>query len=347
MARSVIKFNISDIFLDGQTKQEDRLSLIKSPLFGILANLYNRSERSIRVGTITRAEASNDIYGVEIVTPEGLSVARLTARYNSLYNFGVYGSPLSAGANPNPLISSCNPKYLQTKLGPRSEHEAAQVFDARLVSTKVYVSELLRASLDKFIDHTIGISVTSSPKLFSDRYISDGCELELCHYLALYYAGEITQLEMPQNVRNMFDDMYKKYVDKKNKFSDALSRSREMFSGEKWIYFRNMNGGVVLGAIRTDAMQVAIDKYASGQRLPFVSEFNYAQWEMPLKWYPSHDHIPADIRQQVDLSLVMLKAHRDSEEMFPSNGRFWEEMGCFMEGYESGPLASRLYVLSK
>jgi hypothetical protein len=347
MARSVIKFNISDIFLDGQTKQEDRLHLVNSPLFGILANLYNRSEKSIRVGMVTRSEATNDFYSVEIVTPEGLSVARLTARYGGMYNFGVYSNPLTAGSNPNAVITSSNPKYLQTKLGPKSEHEAAQIFDTRLVSTKVYVSELLRASLDKFIDHTVGISVTSSPKVFSDRYITNGSELELCHYLALYYAGEVTQLEMPQNVRNMFDDIYKKYADKKNKFSDALSRSREMFSGEKWIYFRNMNGGVVLGAIRTDAMQVAIDKYASGQHLPFVSEFNYAQWEMPLKWYPSHDHIPADIRQQVDLSLVMLKAHRDSEEMFPSDGRFWEEMGCLMESYDSGPLASRLYVLSK
>lgn len=347
MARSVIKFNISDIFLDGQTKQEDRLHLINSPLFGILANLYNRSEKSIRVGMITRSEASNDVYSVEVVTPEGLSVARLTARYGSMYNFGVHTTSLNAGSSPNVVITSSNPKYLQTKLGPKSEHEAAQIFDVRLASTRVYVSELLRTSLDKFIDHTVGISVTSSPKVFSDRYISNGDQLELCHYLALYYAGEVTQLEMPQNVRNVFDDMYKNYVDKKNKFSDALSRSREMFSGEKWIYFRNMNGGVVLGAIRTDAMQVAIDKYGSGQKLPFTSEFNYAQWEIPLKWYPSHDHIPADIRQQVDLSLVMLKAHRDSEEMFPSDGRFWEEMGCFMESYDSGPLASRLYVLSK
>lgn len=347
MARSVIKFNINDIFLDGQTSQEARLHLINSPLFGILANLYNRSEKAIRVGMVTRSEATNDLYSVEIVSPEGLSVARLTARYGSMYNFGVYTHPLSAGTNPNTLISSSNPKYLQTKLGPKSEHEATEIFDTRLVSTKVYVSDLLRTSLDKFIDHTIGISVTSSPKVFSDRYISNGSELELCNYLALYYAGDVTQLEMPQNVRNMFDDMYKKYVDKKNKFADALKRSREMFSGEKWVYFHNMNGGVVLGAIRTDAMQVAIDKYSSGQYLPFASEFNYAQWDTPLKWYPSHNHIPADIRQQVDLSFLMLKAHRNSEEMFPSNGRFWEEMGCFMEGYGSDPLASKCYVLSK
>jgi len=347
MARSVIKFNISDIFLDGQTSKEDRLSLIKSPLFSILANLYNRSERSIRVGMITRAEASNDIYGVEIVTPEGLSVARLTARCGSLYNFGVYASPLSAGTNPNPLISSCNPKYLQTKLGPKSDHEAAQVFDSKLAFTKVYVSELLRTLLDRFVDTTVGTALTSMPQVFGGTYIASGDEVKLCNYLALYFAGEVTAAEMPSHLRNLFDSTYKKYVDEKNKFADALVRSREMFSGEKWVYFRNINGGVVLGAIRTDAMQVAIDKYESGQGLPFTTEFNYAQWEMPLKWYPTHEHIPADIRQQVDLSLVMLKAHRNSEEMFPSDGKFWEEMGCATLANDSGPLASRFYVLSK
>lgn len=347
MARSVVKFNISDIFLDGQTKQEDRLHLIKSPLFGILANLYNRSEKSIRVGMITRSEASNDVYSVEVVTPEGLNVARLTARYGSMYNFGVYNNPLSAGSNPHVLITSSNPKYMQNKLGPKSDHPAASSFDNQVVYVNRYVNELLRGLLDAFIDITAGITLTSKPRVFSDRYISSSGELELCNYLALHFAGEVTGTEMPSHLRDMFNNMYKKFVDNKNRFSDALNRSREMFSGDKWVYFRNMNGGVVLGAIRTDAIRVAIDKYASGQGLPFGSELNYAQWEMPLKWYPSHEHIPADIRQQVDLSLVMLKAHRNSEEMFPSDGRFWEEMGCLMEHNDLSPITSKFYVLSK
>ena len=347
MARSVIKFNISDIFLDGQTIQEDRLSLIRSPLFGILANLYNRSEKSIRVGVVTRAEATNDIHSVEIVTPEGLKVGRLSTRYGCRFDFGVYPDPLSGGGNPNALISSSNPKYLQTKLGPNSDHEAARAFDIKLASAKVFVSELLRGMLDGFIDKTAGASFTSSPKVFGDSYISNRDEVELCNYLALHFAGEVTPTEMPSHLRHAFDKMYKGFTDKKNKFADALSRSCEMFSGEKWIYFSNMNGGVILGAIRTDAMQVAIDKYGSGQHLPFTSEFNYAQWDMPLKWYPSHGHIPADIRQQVDLSLVMLKAHRNSDEMFPTDGRFWEEMGCAMANGDSYPLTSNFYVLSK
>ena len=347
MARSVIKFNISDIFLGEQTTQEDRLNLIRSPLFGILANLYNRSEKAIRVGMITRAEATNDIHSVEIVTPEGLKVGRLSARYGCRFDFGVYPDPLSGGSNLSNFISSSNPKYLQTKLGPKSNHEAATLFDSKLNCANVFVSDLLRGMLDGFIDKTAGASFTSSPKVFGDSYISDRNEVELCNYLALHFAGEAAATEMPSRLRHTFDKMYKGFTDKKNKFADALSRSREMFSGEKWVYFSNMNGGVTLGAIRTDAMQVAINKYGSGQHLPFASEFNYAQWEMPLKWYPSHGHIPADIRQQVDLSLVMLKAHRNSDEMFPTDGRFWEEMGCAMANGDSYPLTSNFYVLSK
>lgn len=341
MARSVIKFNVSDIFLEGQNSQNERIALINSPLFGAVANLYNRSEKKIRVGHI---ELGQDVYGintfikkVNIVSSYGYPIATVGSNnynYDSVY-FNVCPSPTSQSTR----LSTSKPKYLQNKLGPKSNHEAATSFDHYLRQTEYFLPEHFRSIIDNSVDRLSGRTNVHAPQ----------CKVgdSLGHFLALCVKGEITQSEIPHEYRTQLDNNFKEYTSNRARFMDAISQVSEFCSGEKWIYMNNINKGVILGAVNTESSLAALNVYKMGDCLPSASlgKYYYCKESVALKWYPSHEAIPDDLRQQVELSLVMLKAHRDSSEMLPSVGGTWLEMGCHAEIL--GLDGEAVYVLSK
>lgn len=339
MARSVIKFNISDIFLEGQNSQSDRIMLINSPLFGAVANLYNRSEKQIRVGHI---ELGQDAYGintfikkVNIVTSYGYPVAAVGS-HNAAYD-AVFFNVCSSPTGESNRLSTSKPKYLQNKLGPKSNHDAATSFDHYLHRAEFFISDNLRSIVDRLVDRLSGLSSVQAPQCKVDRTLG--------HFLALCMKGEITQSEIPHEYRTQLDDNFKEYMSHRTKFDEAISQVSEFCGGEKWVYMNNINKGVILGAISMEPSLKALNIYRMGERLPPPKQDNYCTQSMALKWYPSHDAIPDELRQQVELSLVMLKAHRNSPEMLPSVDGSWVEMGCHSEIH--GPNGEATYVLAK
>lgn len=339
MARSVIKFNISDIFLEGQNSQCVRVMLINSPLFGAVANLYNRSEKKIRVGHI---ELGQDAYGintfikkVNIVTPYGYPVASVGS-HNSAYD-SVFFNVCPIPTNHSTRLSTSKPKYLQNKLGPKSNHDAATSFDHYLHQAGRFISEHLRSIIDNLIDRVSGCSNVHAPRCKVDN--------TLAHFLALCVKGEITQAEIPHEYRMQLDNNFKEYASHRAKFDEAINQVSEFCSGEKWVYMNNINKGVILGAIDTKPSLGTLNNYRMGDFLPSAKEDNYCTQSVTFKWYPSHEAIPDDLRQQVELSLVMLKAHRNSPEMLPSVGGSWLEMGCHAEIF--GLDGEAIYVLAK
>lgn len=341
MARSVIKFNISDIFLEGQNSQNERIALINSPLFGAVANLYNRSEKKIRVGHIELGQQTHGVHTfvkkVNIVTSYGYPVATVgsnNAAYDSVF-FSVCPSPTSHSTR----LSTSKPKYLQNKLGLKSEHDAATSFDFYLRQAEHFLPEHFRSIIDNLIDRLSGRANVHAPR----------CKVgnDLAHFLALCVKGEITQSEIPYEYRTQLDNNFKEYTSNRTKFMDAISQVSEFCSGEKWIYMNKINKGVILGAIDTKPSVAALDVYKMGDCLPSATlgKYDYCKESVALKWYPSHEAIPDDLRQQVELSLVMLKAHRDSSEMLPSVGGTWLEMGCHAEIF--GLDGEAVYVLAK
>ena len=339
MARSVIKFNVSDIFLEGQNSQCVRVMLINSPLFGAVANLYNRSEKKIRVGHI---ELGQDAYGintfikkVNIVTSYGYPIATVgsnNAAYDSVF-FNVCPSPV----NYSNRLSTSKPKYLQNKLGPKSDHDAATSFDYYLHQAERFISEHFRSIIDNLIDRVSGRSNVHAPR----------CKVgnDLAHFLALCVKGEITQSEIPHEYWMQLDNNFKEYTSHRAKFDEAINQVSEFCSGEKWVYMNNINKGVILGMIDTKPSLDTLKIYRIGDFLPSAKEDNYCTQSTAFKWYPSHEAIPDDLRQQVELSLVMLKAHRNSPEMLPSVGGSWLEMGCHAE--ICGVDGEAVYVLAK
>ena len=338
-----IKFNIHGIFMEGQNTVADRNLFVASPLFPVFVSIYNRASGKVKVGLLKTKQAPDGktfISEIPIVTPLGLRVASLENRsseYNVL-SFGVSVDVLS-NHNTNALRTS-NPKYIQSRMSPSSENDCATTFDSRLNDSANIFDQLIRSMIDTSIDNKFGRGLSSAPSFISRSHI----EPSLITFLARYFIGEVTQSEMNAKDLAQFNVLFKKYTEERDKFKSALANTLDMVSTEKWVYITNVNGGVILGAIRPEPMCAALDKYTSENVLPFTPSHSYVQESVPFKWYPSFDHIPEEYREGLTFSMVMLKAHTGSADMLPTAGvHHYYELGAFCACDSPIPV----YVLTK
>lgn len=337
-----VKFNVHDIFMESQNTVVDRTLFVSSPLFAPFAALYNRAEGKIKVGplvTTVDPDGTRWVKSAPIVSALGLNVAEFV-NYGSAYNnlvFNTYHNPFNSNFTSNRMRTG-NPKYFQSRLSRNSSHEVAGSFDSSLRRTNTVFNSTIWQMISSSISKKFG---DSDMPVFDRRNAADD---HMITFLAKYFAGEVQQSEMSNRHRTEFDNMFARYKEKCVKFKNALKETYDMVSTEKFFYVPDMNGGVLLGAIRPEPMCAALDTFTATNRLPMCHEFNYIQETLPFKWYPSHEHIPEDIRQQLDFSVVMLKAHTGSANSLPKNHgeQHYYELGC----WQSGDTAS-VYVLTK
>jgi hypothetical protein len=339
-----VKFNVQDIFLDGQNTVADRTLFVSSPLFPAFASLYNRSEGKVRVGLLGVTDAADGRYVnmVPVVNDLGLLVGNIFNQGRTSYNtvgFEVVHDPFEPDFT-SARIRSGNPKYLQHKLSPTSGHEVADSFDTALNNSKNAMNSLIYRMIYRSVENK---GDASSAPVFDKRNSADD---NMITFLAAFFAGEVGREEMPSNHRTEFEDMYRKYTAAREKFKSALKDTYDMVATEKWVYLDKLNGGVLLGAIRPEPMCAALDQLMKHGHLPYGSGFSYIQEAVPFKWYPSYEHIPEDLRQQLDFSMVMLKAHNNGTMPSDSGESFFYELGCWhrKRGYERTP---SVYVLTK
>ena len=308
-----IKFNIHGIFMEGQNTVADRNLFVASPLFPVFVSIYNRASGKVKVGLLKTKQAPDGktfISEIPIVTPLGLRVASLENR-SSEYNVLSFGVSVDVLSNHTAsALRTSNPKYIQSQMSPSSEKDCATAFDNRLNDSADIFNQIIRSMIDTSIDGKFGRGLSSAPSFISRSHIV----------------------------------LFKKYTEERDKFKSALANTLDMVSTEKWVYITNVNGGVILGAIRPEPMCAALDKYTSENVLPFIPSHSYVQESVPFKWYPSFDHIPEEYREGLTFSMVMLKAHTGSADMLPTAGvHHYYELGAFCACDSPIPV----YVLTK
>jgi hypothetical protein len=347
-----ITFNVNDLFLEGQNDADTRGKFIRSPLFGIAVNLYNRAKTlknlDLRVGFIEMGTFLNGeaVIKVNLVTPTGIPVA-VISNTNLVYStigFHTYSSHTETPEGAYRQLSSSNPKYVQSKVSVKSEHDAAQAFDSALVSAHNFLDNYLRGILDSIVDQISDDRFTGRP-LMSTSKLTD----EAVTFLAKVYAGKCTFAEMPLDMRALLDHNLKKYDERCDKFNNAIQKSVEFMDSDKWIFIPGMNRGVVMACVSPDGMTEALTKYRDGQYLPNIPAFKYAREVIPCKWYPSFEDIPDDYRKGLEFSMMMLKTHRNSNDLLPKEcqgGKFFTEMGCYSQtGWSPGSVD--VHILSR
>lgn len=333
--KAKIKFDLRDLLFPEQhvNEQETIHALMKSPLFSIIAQMYNQSEKFMRVGKIKNS-GGDMATDVEMVSPLGFLICRLSLS-GTIGNGGSvslnmpYG-PMYKEAGHN-YLSTANPRYLQSKIKFDCDHPAAIGLKTRVGNAKNVLPDQLRVMLDTMVDRMFGESISGAPT-FDVTKVNNSTST----FMARYMAGEVTLVEMPLDVRNNFAEVYGKYTDKREKFKETIQKGKDFVEGEKWVYIPGVNDGVVLGAISPEPMLAALNNYANGGDLPSLNSAPYQITEtVPFKWYKSFDCIPEEYRSGLEYSLVMLKMHRASDSMLPPPqymGTFWQEMGCYTVG---------------
>jgi len=353
VGRTKQAFNVNELFLAGQCDSDTRMKLVRSPLFGIVTNMYNRARslgREIRVGFVSthsfvgHGNSMVDVVKeVNVVTPQGVSVAMIinnSPSYNHI-GVGIYGSHVEDA--PCRALTSSNPKYIQSKFSLKSDHDVANSFDRAVAGAYEFFDVRVRGMLDDLVDNLYGERTVRAPCVDASRLGND-----LATFLLKLYAGERTLAEMPSDIRITADAHVKMYKEQRQKFDRAIAEAKEFMDGEKWFYVDNMNKGVILGTIKPEPCRKALDVYSEAG-LPYTGSYEYVLTEANFQWYPSFNAIPEDTRKQLEFSMVMLKTHRNSHEMLPQNtsgAKFWLEMGCYSETSWNGNGAS-VHVLSK
>ncbi len=325
MGRTKIKFNIDDLFLEGQHSSTEKQAFIRSPLFSIMTTIYNTTDKTVRVGQIisnqisTSADPKDTIMSAVITTPEGLSVGKLRCNRGTYDYVSTSDGMIDPAANT--LISTTSANYIRSKLSKNSEHVAASWLRRCAADGIHCISNAIRSVTDSLTDRAYGRSIVARPSIeFSS---------EVGTFLANVAMGNLTMMQMPADIRHEFETKYSEYTNNSKKFYAAIDAAKNFFDQGKWVLIRNINAGVVLGAISPDGAVAGLDIYRNGTGLPHGEINNYAHFTMRPKWYPSYEAIPDEYRRELDYALMVLKVHRNADTLFPNSERdVWTDIGA-------------------
>lgn len=317
MGTSKTKFNTNDLFVEGQHTPEERLNFIRSPLFPVVTTIYNTTDKTTRIGRVTMGDTT---ISALITTEEGFIVGKL--RYyphNKQYDFASVSDGLSEPSG-NILISTSSVSYLRAKLSKNSSHVAAAWLRRNATDAKHCITNAIRGVIDSAVDKVYGSSVSQVPTVEFDA--------DICTFMANVVMGKTTMLQMPSDMRQTFESKYRNYENNSQKFRDAIEKVKTFFDHGKWILIRNVNDGIILGAISHDGAVAGLNMYSNGV-LPHGESYDYAPFSLKPRWYPNFEAIPEEYRRELDYAMMVLKVHRNAESVFPSEERqLWLDVGA-------------------
>lgn len=322
--REVIKLELKDLFLDGALTEDQQRAVMKSELWPIFVATYSGTDRNIRVCRYEdkrEATTSNGFFErITFSTKEGFNCGMVRKDMpteddsNGDYVIGRYqtlvGEPSESYLNN--ILRTKSLRYAISKL-QKGEHVTRTALRDTALGVASHLSDRLRGIVDRACDQEYGEAMSSRPYCEMSKKIQT--------VLAELFMKDVEAHQIPDAVVSELTGLYKNYSKQREKFAAAMDTASEMFNGKKYILFTNVRDGVIVGRISGVPVQAAIDQYRDGF-LPRASEFSYYvedPTDMPLKWYPSMDAIPEDDRKQIDIQLVMLKAHTGSNSLMPDN----------------------------
>jgi hypothetical protein len=337
-----IKFDTNNVFFKNQHTPEQKAKFLRSPLFPVFVSAYNTAEGVIRVGEIREyATAQKTNTKVMLVNDYGLGVGVLESHtgdqldVNDSFTYHSVTSAISSSfQSMNRLIMTSNPRYLQSKLSSKSDHDAATWLRRSAKEAKEAIGATVRTMVDRCVDAANGESIGAKPVIKVSERIST--------YLSLVVMGKMALNEVPASIRAQFDDAFRAYMQRQEKFEGALRIAEEFVSGEKWLLIPSLNNGVFFAAINGETIKPNIRAYQSAGHLD-MDVSRYTDYTIKPEWYPSMQDIPEQYRTELEYSLTMLKTHRNSNDMIPvidswSDKTEWREIGAAMYNSHSGKM---------
>jgi hypothetical protein len=338
--KNAIKVDINEMFLPNtmMDNEDRRKELMGSPLWPIVVAIYGVTDRKIRVSDF----GISDIHKVCMSTEHGFPVAHAKydprpceERSDDEFAFKVYASSSLFNNDKYPTNHSAalyteSQRYAVQKIS-KGPHDVRSAILNLIVHVQAILGDKVRPIIDHVVDRSYGSSLSGRPTF--------SIPANLTHSLINVFMNNMDKSDVPLKDLSDIQSFYETYKSKQEKFDNALNVARSLFQGEKIIFFPKVRDGVIIGKTNMLPALAAIDQYEKGEWLPQTGTFAYMPevgFSVPLRWYQSIQHIPEDLRKELEIQLVMLKAHTNSDHLVPTirymvEKRFWPEIGASCE----------------
>lgn len=331
--------NIKDLFLDGYYTDARAAEVMKLSIWPLVVAAYNATEGGVRISHIQNGWATEENYqAVELSLPQGFNIARVS-RYDGTDEVGNpkpmfvvsvrgnYAADRSSNSFSNELATA-NIRYAIAKVSS-GDHAIRQSLRSMVQGLGIFLNDKFRSITDRIVDTLYGESVSSKPVVCLESYLAT--------YAVRYFTGDITKADIPAHMCAMLDKEFSKYKTAIDKFEKAISGSIESMSGHKWALFSGINGGVIVGKVNMMGVVAALNHYRTEGSLPYGHSFTFlvlSDMPVPFRWYPSLEAMPEDQRREVEIQLVMFKAHAGHDTLLPSPDKYrngnkvWDAIGA-------------------
>jgi hypothetical protein len=348
MAKKVrTQIDINDIFMANAHDDASKAVFVRSELWPIAVSIYALTDRVAKIGPV-----ATDGNFVAMTTDEGFTICGLQRwhdgsgkdRYALLRSDG-YATP--GGLHNRQMytsqIESYNPRYIINKLKASSVGNVRDAILECATNAKTAVHTLM----DTTLHETKRLLDANKRPTIGHGLPHDDIGLFATNLADVYFgSGESVTLEDRQELR----DRYDAYIKKLEVFNGNLNRVLDMFSTDKWVVMPNTLGGMIIGAVTRHPLQVALETYKKYNRLPnnHNNTFNYADISVPFRWYKNMDCVPANIRSDVEIAMMMLKTHTNTPDLpdIHHNDKVWESVESIaISNYKFGH--APIYILPK
>lgn len=314
--REVIRVVPKDMFLENYYTPQLEDEIVRSSLWPLAVAVYSVCNGRGRISQWS----ANGSFGTRLAfsTPEGFNIGFITTQgcgeslqYSVYAGDAYFKQPFNGGSNAT--LTTNNIKYAISKLGKKSNHDIRKGF-IRASSPENLNGDIyskLHGLIDKAVDQFNGGSISSRPVIDLDNHVAT--------MLAQVFMGDMSANDMPSTVTDEINTEFVKFKEQITRFNLAIDSSKELFASNKLILFTKINNGIVVGKAKMDWISAMLDNYKGGGSLRLVSNgLDVRDMVVPFKWYPSIEALPADLRQELEIQLVMLKAHTGSDSLIPN-----------------------------
>jgi hypothetical protein len=331
--------NIKDLFLDEYYTDARAAEVMKLSIWPLVVAAYNATDGGVRISHIQSGWATEENYqAVELALPQGFNIARVS-RYDGTDEVGDpkpmfvvsvrgnYAADRSSNSFANELATA-NIRYAIAKVSS-GDHAIRQSLRSMVQGLGITLNDKFRSITDKLVDTLYGESVAHKPYVSLDPYVAT--------YATRFFTGDIMKADIPAHMCAMLNKEFSKYKTEAERFEKAINGSLESMSGYKWALYSGINGGVIVGKVNMMGVIAALNEYRTEGCLPHGHQFTFfvlSDMPVPFRWYPSLEAMPEDQRREVEIQLVMLKAHVGHDTLLPSPDKYrnankvWDAIGA-------------------
>lgn len=346
--RETLKINVNDMFLDGVyatgPDYHGGSVAMKSKLWPVAVAAYAACEGKARIAeykTTVREGESENTERICLTTEHGFRIGYVTAWADGQISVNATNGLLGSADGSSASLTTNSIRYAISKL-TKSDHDVRSGLRGNCFGVGDFLSDRLRSMVDKTIDTFYGESISSVPQI----KLEEACITAL----AQVHMKELDINKIHPSIQSRMEQAFADYKSRRAKFNDALDKTKEIFNTNKIVFIPDVRDGFIVGKIKTDMINDNVSQYPINVQkitprltghLPTSNGEKYFASDkspvIPLRWYPSIEVIPEDLRRELEIQLVMLKAHTGSPTLIPNlqgiGTKVWDAVGAIYYSY--------------